>query len=308
MTADARSGRLVFVSHCLLNQNAKVAATASFPGSVRPLIELLLRADVGLVQMPCPELEQYGLGRRAGSDTREQYDQPDYRLRCERLAKQVVGRLVEYLAVGHQVICVLGVEGSPSCSVERVPVLGSDGQRRLQPGSGWFVQSLRTMIDGFGVDVPLIGLPESAEAGDLSLAMERLGRLLEPGQKPPGRPKPESQPGVLAVGFDRDRLWCRRPDWSQEAIRWAELERVEIQTTRQVPIQPDAFWILSGGGRQLIFPMGVEGEAELLARLQQLPGFDDEALVAAVSCVGDERFTCYRASGSSDAGFEPIED
>ena len=39
---DARSGRLIFISHCLLNQNACVRGLASQPAVIRPLLDLLL--------------------------------------------------------------------------------------------------------------------------------------------------------------------------------------------------------------------------------------------------------------------------
>ena len=39
---DARAGKIIFVVHCLLNQNAKVRGIARYPAAVRPIIDLLL--------------------------------------------------------------------------------------------------------------------------------------------------------------------------------------------------------------------------------------------------------------------------
>ena len=62
---DVRSRKVLFVSHCTLNQNAKVRVIAKFPGAIRPLVELLLDNDVGMYQMPCPEMTYLG---RCGGD------------------------------------------------------------------------------------------------------------------------------------------------------------------------------------------------------------------------------------------------
>ena len=53
---DSRSGKIIFLSHCCLNQNAKVRGIARYPGAIRPLVELLLEHGVGIYQMPCPEM------------------------------------------------------------------------------------------------------------------------------------------------------------------------------------------------------------------------------------------------------------
>lgn len=38
---DNRSGKVLFVSHCCLNQNAKLRGIAKYPGAIQPLVELL---------------------------------------------------------------------------------------------------------------------------------------------------------------------------------------------------------------------------------------------------------------------------
>ncbi len=301
---DARSRRVVFVAHCLLNQNAKAPGLAGQSGVFEPLIGRLARSGVGIVQLPCPELEHVGLGRAPGTDTRQQYDTPEYRKACTRMAREVAGRLVEYLAAGYQVVAVLGVEGSPSCSVDRAPVLGPDGQRVLRPGAGLFVERILSELKALDLVVPLVGVPETPEAGDLDRALARIDRLLfgaEP-DRPAGRepvaertePRADVDDAAFRVGADEDGLWCRRPDGTTERLAWSAIESVVIQTTRDVPIQPDAFWIIAGNGAKLVFPMGAEGEPEVLVHLQQLEGFDDTALVNAVASDASGRHVCFR--------------
>jgi predicted secreted protein len=179
MGDDARSRRVVFVAHCLLNQNAKVEGLATYPGAVEPLIAQLLDAGVGFVQMPCPEAALLGLTRPLGSDTREQYDTHDYRETCRKIAARVVEEIAAYRASGYRVCCILGVEGSPSCAVACVPRLRGKGERVLEPGEGIFVEALRRELDRAGIDVPMLGIPEVEEAGDLDAALGRVARATQ---------------------------------------------------------------------------------------------------------------------------------
>ena len=63
MFTDGRSKKVIFLAHCLLNQNAISDGTAVYPAAFRELVQLLLDREVGIVQMPCPELCCLGLDR-----------------------------------------------------------------------------------------------------------------------------------------------------------------------------------------------------------------------------------------------------
>lgn len=111
-----RGKRVLLVAHCVLNQNAVVPPLARAPGALVPAIEPALEAGIGLFQLPCPEMAFGGLSR--ASMTREEYDTLEYRRLCARLARRVVDDLEPLLADGCRVVGVLGIGGSPSCSVE----------------------------------------------------------------------------------------------------------------------------------------------------------------------------------------------
>ena len=84
---DPRSDKVVFLSHCMLNQNARIVRAADFPAMFEPLIDYLQKKQVGLIQMPCPELYCLGLGRRA---VRTGLESPAGRRRLERLIDDLV--------------------------------------------------------------------------------------------------------------------------------------------------------------------------------------------------------------------------
>lgn len=68
---DARSKKVIFVAHCILNQNARINKCAYSPSVINPVIQELIKRGIGIIQMPCPETQILGLGRGAG---REIYD------------------------------------------------------------------------------------------------------------------------------------------------------------------------------------------------------------------------------------------
>ena len=63
MFTDGRSRRVIFLAHCLLNQNAISDGTAEVPAAHREILQAALDAQAGVVQMPCPELCCLGLDR-----------------------------------------------------------------------------------------------------------------------------------------------------------------------------------------------------------------------------------------------------
>jgi predicted secreted protein len=60
---DTRSKSIVFIAYCILNQNSISDGTASYPGYMKEILELLISYDLGIIQMPCPELHCLGLDR-----------------------------------------------------------------------------------------------------------------------------------------------------------------------------------------------------------------------------------------------------
>ena len=76
---DQRSRKVVFLSHCLLNENTRYLGGACRCGAVREVIQVCIDSGYGIVQMPCPEQHAWGgvLKRRLlwffGSEGRWQY-------------------------------------------------------------------------------------------------------------------------------------------------------------------------------------------------------------------------------------------
>jgi predicted secreted protein len=130
---DQRSGSVVFLSHCLLNENTRYLGGAGRRGSVAEIVQPCLEQGIGIVQLPCPEEHAWGgvLKRRLlgfyGADA-----SMSFRLRAalfplmlfytrrvyRRLARQVANQVQDYVASGFKVLGIIGVDGSPSCGVQ----------------------------------------------------------------------------------------------------------------------------------------------------------------------------------------------
>jgi hypothetical protein len=108
------------------------------------------------------------------------------------------------------------------------------------------------------------------------------------------RLEPESQ---FIVRLSDSEMVCERPDGKVERVAWADLRKVEVVTTGDGPFDPDVFWVLHGTESGCAVPQGATGDRELLERLQDLPGFDNGAVIEAMSCTSDKRFLCWERAG-----------
>jgi predicted secreted protein len=152
-------GKVAFIAHCQLNQNAKVVGGAMCRGVNASLIEQLREHDWEIAQMPCPELTFTGINRFWA--VREQYDTLAYRRHCRRIATAVAGAVCAHVARGDEVVLV-GLEGSPSMGVRLTssdPARGGrpewpDGASELTPGRGILIEELLSELAVRGVPEP----------------------------------------------------------------------------------------------------------------------------------------------------------
>lgn len=116
LPVDARGRRIAIVCHCLLNANAKVEGLSQYAG-VHPLIGRLAEHGIGVIQMPCAEMT--ALGMRRWGQTREQYESIAFTEHCRELAEQTAAQVREFARCGYDIVGLVGVDGSPTCGVNR---------------------------------------------------------------------------------------------------------------------------------------------------------------------------------------------
>jgi hypothetical protein len=103
--------------------------------------------------------------------------------------------------------------------------------------------------------------------------------------------EPESR---FVVRLSDAEVVCERPDGKVERVGWADLQKVEVVTTGDGPFAPDVFWVLHGTDSGCAVPQGATGDTQLLERLQTLPGFDNHALIEAMSSTSNRSFLCWQ--------------
>lgn len=103
--------------------------------------------------------------------------------------------------------------------------------------------------------------------------------------------------GAARVAFDDERVMLtgRRGG----SVAWNDLREIAIRTTDQGPFVDDVIWVLTGSESQLSIPSETAGMTELLPRLQQLAGFDNEAVVAAMGSTDHASFVCWKRDSDS---------
>ena len=164
MFTDGRSKKVIFLAHCLLNQNAISDGTAVCPAAFGELIQLLLDREVGIVQMPCPELCCLGLDRgdvhgaerpvvEENTRIRRAMEKDGPRQKREALADLVAEQVQEYHKHGFQVLGIVGANRSPNCGLETT----SDFDREVE-GRGAFMEAIAQRLEAAGISVPMLGL------------------------------------------------------------------------------------------------------------------------------------------------------
>ncbi|MBF0203193.1 MAG: DUF523 domain-containing protein [Desulfamplus sp.] len=166
-----RSGKVVVVSHCLLNANAKVKPLALYPGVLCAALNSFIQNGFGLIQLPCPETSYLGINRWGMS--KEQYDHPNFRQHCRNILIHTVNQIEALSVSGCEITCVIGVDGSPSCGVNLTssgltggviktfediePQIKKSGSVK---GSGVFMEELKAMLQKRNISLPFKAVDE----------------------------------------------------------------------------------------------------------------------------------------------------
>jgi len=173
MVQDKRGRKIVVVAHCVLNQNSRVLGIAYYRAMINEIVDVLRKCEVGVIQMPCPELTYAGLLR--WSQTKEQYDTPAFRRHCRQFASHIADQVEEYLRNGFKVLAILGVDGSPTCGVEETSVGYKGGyppnvapiqEADFTKAPGIFIEELQSELKERKITVPMKGVRHTRASQD----------------------------------------------------------------------------------------------------------------------------------------------
>jgi len=151
MLKDKRSKKIAIVAHCILNQNSRVFGLAERSSTITEIVEFLIRNDMGIIQMPCPELTYAGILRK--SQTKDEYDNTMFRNHCKKIAEEIVAQIQEYSKGKIKARIIIGVDGSPSCGIT---------------DSGILIEELQSVLKKKGLTVPFYGIRYERLSEDLA--------------------------------------------------------------------------------------------------------------------------------------------
>lgn len=162
---DKRSGKIVVVSHCILNVHSLEDNLAIYPGLEEEVVELLTKKGVGIYQIPCPEVELAGIFRKALP--KDSYDHPKIRAVYRKMAESISQTLEWHMKKGYEIAAVIGAEGSPTCGIERVGRWKSNikGKKEFPrdiefvPGMGVFMEEFKTALSKINANPQWVGIP-----------------------------------------------------------------------------------------------------------------------------------------------------
>ena len=98
---------------------------------------------------------------------------------------------------------------------------------------------------------------------------------------------------LYTVTMSDDDVTFTDPERRSLSMRWDEVEEVGILTNSLGPLVADVFFVLKGPSFDMAVPQGATGDDKLVERLQELPGFDNQALIEAMCCTDDRVFKCW---------------
>lgn len=160
-----RSKKIAIISHCIINQNSVVKGEYKDINIFFPFIKKLFEENIGILQLPCPETECYGL-RRWGH-VKEQFDNCGYRKYLEKIVNSFVDIIKEYINNGYEIVGIYGIAGSPSCGVNLTCSANWEGEISLYKDkedivsrikmineSGIFMEIFKSALDKNKINIP----------------------------------------------------------------------------------------------------------------------------------------------------------
>lgn len=158
-TSDQRSFKLVIVIECILNQNSRDFGAATYPSMNKDILRLCMMYNVGIFQIPCPEMAFLGLfrERKKGQSIRDALNTEAGWDFCKKLSIEIVNRIQDYRKNKNKILAVLGGNPeSPGCAIH-IEQSNKDTQS-LTEKSGIFMKEFHKELLKRNIKIPFRGI------------------------------------------------------------------------------------------------------------------------------------------------------
>jgi predicted secreted protein len=173
-----RNRKVILLSHCILNCNSKVEGCSVYKGAMGEIIKAIVDSGIGILQLPCPELTAYGVKR--WGHVKDQFDTPYYRRHCRNLFVPYLEQLQDYINNGYKIVGLLGIDGSPSCGINKTCTGKWGGEFSGNPdmasilkavemaaARGVFIEELESLLMSNNISMPFMGIDEASMADSI---------------------------------------------------------------------------------------------------------------------------------------------
>jgi len=150
----------------MLNQNARITTAADFPAMFETLVDFLKEEDIGIIQMPCPELRVLGLGRVS---VREGLETEEGQAHLHQIIGDLIYEIKQYQLQGFDVIGILGKQGSPACGVTMTWM-----DNRHQEGIGVFIRLFEERLAKEEIGVAIFGVADHEQQDAVEWIAQRV--------------------------------------------------------------------------------------------------------------------------------------
>lgn len=168
-----KNKKIIILCHCLINPFSKVfnfrTPNEDFELKKKELISLFFNNDIGIIQLPCPELTCYGCNR--WGHVKEQFDTTHFRETCKLLLNESVNQMYEYTKNNYSILGIIGINGSPSCGVSKTCSANWYGELssnsnlsdmlssiNLIDEPGILIEELHTLLKSKNLSIPIYGI------------------------------------------------------------------------------------------------------------------------------------------------------
>ena len=157
MIEDLRSTKFVFTSFCLTcaSFQANGIVKGKWRSSIVPVVQMLMKHDVNIIQLPCPEASfggyMQGLARKPQG--LKGYSTLEYQSHCETISDDVIQKAVGIIERGFRIAAFIGIENSPSCAVSHIYT-----NRGMLKRRGIFFEILHKRLLENNINVPFVGI------------------------------------------------------------------------------------------------------------------------------------------------------
>jgi hypothetical protein len=119
-------------------------------------------------------------------------------------------------------------------------------------------------------------------------SMNWIGRIID-------RFRGSREPAVPILEIDDERIRCLFPDGTVQQMAWDKLRAVIIETNDKGPFEEDVFFLLWSDSEEdfCAIPQSADSTQSLIAKLQCLPEFYNEAVIRAMGCTSNRSFLCW---------------